>query len=1149
MLHRAHPRYANILIGLPIHIVTLVVFLVLLFATSASLYGQTGGTGAVSGIVTDPSGLLVAGADIKIANSATGESRNTQSNESGHYFVPLLPPGSYAIEVTKQGFKLATSSNTRVVVTETTVVDIKLQVGAQNESVTVSAQGEQLQTESVTLGRVTDSVVVSNIPLVTRNYTQIIGLNPGIAQNVNNAAELGRGSGGQSGGFISQGGTATDNNFQMDGLSVNDAQQTPSASAGAPIPNPDTIAEFKVQTGLYDAASGRNAGANVDLVTKSGGNQLHGSAWEYFRNEALNANEYFNKSLGQPKQILRQNQYGFTLGGPIKKDKLMFFGSYQGTNQRNGMAASCRSTFYTPPLTNDRSRAALGALFAGQRGYIQNVLGGYGPAILANGSNISPQALALLNAKLPSGEYVIPTPQRINTAKPFDTRGESSISDPCQFDENQWMANGDYLQSEKSKFAARYFGAVSDASTTLFYQIPGFPLKQPQRFDVGSISHTYTFSSRAFNQAQLGFSRTRADFTQDTAFNWSDIGVNTSASDDPTPWLSIGSLSMGSTSNLRFMQEDWNIRDTFFLSAGKHRFSVGGGYGYGKNNMKQFTFPSMVFALTWADLLLGMNAQQLGTAAIGVPIGNIYGSYDLYGDTSRDWRYHNWDGFGQDTYQVARRLTLTLGLRYEHLGNLADAGGRMGNFYVKDANPNPPVGGTVAGYVVPSNFTGTIPAGVNKLDNGFGFENKGADTFNPRLGFAWLLPGGEKVLVRGGVGVYHTRIVGQMNTQLTTTPPFGIFNQLLGAANGGASIANPFPATQQLPYFVPYSPTSNLTLWAIAPDFRPPTAYKYSLGVQTQLPADMVFDVSYVGARDLHMVMSTSVNQAALASVDNPIRGVTTNTVANVALRKPYQGYTADGMRVFDTAGSAWYSALQAMLSRHFASGLQFQASYTWSRMLSTEPGSTAGTNYSFQSGNQLDKNARYGPDPIIRPQRFILTTYYPLPGPRNKYSALGRVLGGWDVSTVMAVQSGQQLTPTLNNPNNAYGISTDRPQVVASCALNTGGAVTSYFSKACFTTPPVIGADNRATAFGNAGTGMITGPGQFNIDLSVAKHFPVRWPNESSDIQFRTEFFNLTNHPNFGNPNLEYTNALFGTISSTISNPRVIQLALRFTF
>jgi hypothetical protein len=301
-------------IGLPWRCVFATFVLCVLFAASGLLWAQTGGTGALSGAITDATGAMVVGAQVRVTNAVTGDTRTVQTNDHGLYVASLLSPGQYSVEVTKQGFKMVASPNVQVIVAETRVLNIRLETGVVTQTITVASSTEQLQTQSSELGRVTDSRMIQNLPLVTRNYTQIIGLNPGVAQEANNAAILGRGNGTLAalpggGSIMSQGATSVDNNFEMNGLSVNDMQSSMFYSAGIPIPNPDTIQEFKVQTTQYDATTGRDAGADVDLITRSGTNSFHGSAFEYFRNEALNGTDWFAKLSGQPRQVLRQNQF------------------------------------------------------------------------------------------------------------------------------------------------------------------------------------------------------------------------------------------------------------------------------------------------------------------------------------------------------------------------------------------------------------------------------------------------------------------------------------------------------------------------------------------------------------------------------------------------------------------------------------------------------------------------------------------------------------------------------------------------------------------------------------------------------------------------------------------------------------------------
>src|SRR5882762_5396161 len=321
----------------------------LLFGFSGGLFAQTAATGALKGTVTDPSGSVVPGVTMKVTSNETGQTRTAITQSNGTYLVPLLPLGEYRLETSAKGFKTVTFQSIPIHVTETALLDIHLQVGAITETVTVNDVPELVQTNSSALGSVTDQRMVETLPLVTRNYTQILGLSPGVSGEVNNSASIGRGDSSQAastGGYSTGGNATNDNNFQMNVTEVNDLIGEGNISGGIPVPNPDSIQEFKVQTGQYDASYGRNAGANVDVVTKSGTNDFHGDVWEYFRNTALNANEFFRNAAGQKKGVLKQNQFGFTLGGPIKKDKLLFFGSYQGIRQINGVGGGATSNFF-----------------------------------------------------------------------------------------------------------------------------------------------------------------------------------------------------------------------------------------------------------------------------------------------------------------------------------------------------------------------------------------------------------------------------------------------------------------------------------------------------------------------------------------------------------------------------------------------------------------------------------------------------------------------------------------------------------------------------------------------------------------------------------------------------------------------------------
>ena len=316
-----------------------------------------------------------------------------------------------------------------------------------------------------------------------------------------------------------------------------------------------------------------------------------------------------------------------------------------------------------------------------------------------------------------------------------------------------------------------------------------------------------------------------------------------------------------------------------------------------------------------------------------------------------------------------------------------------------------------------------------------------------------------------------------------------------------------------------------------------------------------MLSTTYDGNRGLHLLEIRTINEANLASATNPIRGATTNTVANIPLRVPYQGFVASTMSDIESNGEAWYNALDVSLEKRMSHGLQFLASYTYARALSTDIGSVNGANGGTVTGNPNSPSSLYGPDSFIRDQRFVLSAFYALPFFAHNKSFVGAVLGGWRLSGVLTVQSGQRLSLTTTTATNIFGVTNDRVQIAAGCTypqLNTAGGtearLTNYFNKACVTTAPVIGADGKGTTFGDAGVGIVRGPGQGNTDFSLIKQFRVpAW--ERGRLELRGEFFNALNHPQFSNPGTGFSGASFGQILSTNVNPRVIQFALKLSF
>jgi Carboxypeptidase regulatory-like domain len=1142
-----------------------------LLSLATSCLGQTTSTGALAGEIIDPLGAPIPDATVRATHRRTNEIQSATSARDGTFVFTLLAPGDYDLEVSKDQYALLQQQNLHVRVTETLRLKLRLQLETLKQQLEVRSEDSMVQTDDSSLGRVVDENAVTNLPLVTRNFTQIAGLSPGVTTSVNNAAELGVGGAGFSqiaasnDGIFVHGQRSYDNNFEIDGVSVSDVQGSASASGGIPIPGPDTIQEFKVQTALYDASYGRYAGANISIVTQSGSNTYHGSAFEFLRNDVLNANDFFRNETGQPRAALKQNQFGFTFGGPIKTDRLLFFASYQGTRQVNGLAAgqariACSATLSSPPLTNDRSPAALGALFEGMSGTNGGV------SINSGGSNINPAALALLNFKLPNGSFLIPTPQTINPTKPFGSQGFSVISEPCPFNEDQFATDSDYLISSKSKLSARFFFANDEALITLpggaliqVGNIPGFSSQDDSTFRVLSISHTYEFSNALLNVATLGYVRTNASTLPSSPLEWSDIGVTESDMNlnNALPALSIsGSVSLTPSFPRTITQNSYVLSDDLSLIHGRHALRFGGSLTRVQDNLNIVGTGSFLQFLSWPDFLLGLSAFGNGTN-----FSNVFASVDSFGLLNRE--YMAWEGsaFAQDEFRVSKTVTLNLGLRYERLGQFADELGRNSSFDISQADANPPPEGTAAGYVVASNFTGQLLPGVIRSSSRFANNAEGQNGIAPRIGFAWtVFPDLGSLTLRGGYGEYFSRPTGQAYFQNVFSPPFAESRISRGLANAEASFQNPFaqpfPTPASFPRFPLYSPTTATTIDTSSPDFRPAIIQQYGLNIQAQVHPDFLLEIGYVGTRGTHLLRFRSLNQALSASPNDPIRGVTDNTLANIQSRVPVVGFAPASLLMVESEGESWFNALEASLTKRVSHGLQFLASYTFSKTLDTDGANinAISSGNTLTPGNQNDPNFRRGRASFDRTHRFVFSGTYSVPGIGTRVTK--SISSGWLIAGVVTIQSGSALTITYVNSTNVFGITQDRPELAAGCdkaQLVTAGSMESklnnYFNKACFATPPIIGADGIGTAFGNAGTGIVDGPGQFNVDFSLSKSIAVKWPQEDANLELRAESFNVFNHPQFANPDTNFNDATFGGIQSTAVNPRIIQLALRLRF
>jgi hypothetical protein len=795
---------------------------------------------------------------------------------------------------------------------------------------------------------------------------------------------------------------------------------------------------------------------------------------------------------------------------------------------------------------------------------------GTGANVLPDGSNIAPQALALFNLKLPNGQYVIPTPQSINASLPFSAQGVSVISNPCPFNEDQFMTNGDWNQSPSSQWQVRFFFANSEATFTLpganlgGETAPGFPQDTPNHYRNLSITNDHIFGPNLLNQAEFGYHRTWVDTLQTEPLQYSTIGASAPSFDTLPEINFLGGITLGGNGQTLLLAENTFVgQDTVSWTRGKHAFRFGGGVTRAQINQPYLNFLAGMIFGTYTDALLGESATQnpnlLGWS-------NMYLSLDFPNEDGRDYRALDYHAYAQDDYKVTPRLTLNLGFRYERVGDISDALGRISNFDITRANPNPPATGSLQGYVVESNFPGTTPLGVTRSSSKLAIAGNGQNTLNPRVGFAWQLPGTNALVLRGGYGIYHETATNQPGIQLELNPPYGQLRELVGSTNGATNWAVPFaPFTGTFPYFVPYSPTTSLSPFTYANNFRPAVVQHYSLNAEAELARNTVLEVGYLGTRGEHLLITRAPNQALSASPSNAIRGQTDNTLANIPLRAPIEGFSTSVFQQIESTGVSWYNALLVNLTKRFKGGSEVQIAYTWSSSLSDTLTSSTGPNGGTREGNQNNPRADYGPDYFNRPNRLVANFVYQIPTPFQRTSLAGEILAGWAASGVVTIQSGHYLYAEDTNSFNAFGVNgaeQDFAEISSTCSnsqLGTRGSVTkkltNYFNSNCFFSGgvpipyPVVGADGVATGFGNSRPGILRGPGQNNVDLALRKIFPFKVHKETANAEFRAGAFNAFNTPQFSDPNLYVDSGAFGVITTAAVAPRIMQLAVKFSF
>jgi Carboxypeptidase regulatory-like domain len=1159
----------------------LYLFAAFALTTAASAPAQDAGTGAISGIVVDPAGRVVAHAEVLAVNQATHVSRSVTTTAEGMFRVSFLLPGAYTVSVKDAGFAENTSRPVEVSVSETTSLNVKLAIAGATASIQVTSGQEIAQLENSSLGRVVNEAAIQALPLSNRNYTQILGLSPGVLVQLPNAAELGRGT--QN--VTSNGAKTTANNVQFNGVDANNMANNSAANngntVGTAVPSPDAILEFKVQTANFDASYGHGAGANVDVVSKSGTEKFHGSAWEFVRNNIFNANDFFVKNKGLPRPALKQNQFGGTIGGHIVKDKTFFFAAYQGSTSINGLGGA--TTTFLPLLTSDRSAATLGAQFCPAGHLVGGVpAAGYlthagGTQVACDGSNINPVAVSILNVKLPSGQFAVPSPQVTVATGPTQLpQGQSTYALPASYQENQFSINIDQALGTRNTLSGKFFYSRAPTIKPIAApaaNVPGWGAQELDRNTMFVLSDTEVFTPSLINVARFGYMRFDGLSSVQKPILASAVGEGTPTGPagpaSPMPGLTVdGLFTLGDagTPGQWEVTNSFIYQDTVSLTRGKQNMRFGAEI---RRNYVDVDAPFSVDGLldisTFDDFLLGRSAAQVGS-----PIGasNVTSSTGGSGIHRKDALYQDYAIFAQDDLKLTQRLTVNAGLRYEIFGSPSDSKGHLTNFDPQIATGAVPPAGTFSGYTVPSNFPGPIPQGVVRTSTPNMWTTNYGDV-SPRIGFALQLTQKPTLLLRGGFGIYYDQHSGSYITSTLGQQPFSSQQIQSGSINAGATLQGPFapllPLTSSYPIFIPRVPNGTPFVEGVSPHLKDAHTQEYNVNVQYAFANDYLLEIGYVGTRSMDRPLSLQFNQALLASPANPINGQTTNSSNNLLQRLPYAG-TSPGSLFAESSFPANYNSLQSSLTKRLQHGFQFLGSYTWSKILDETSGSGGSglTELWLLTNDQNNPHQAYGLTDFDRSQRGVFSFIYATPKFASLPGLARHVLTDWQFSGILVIQSGSPITVTDGNAGSVYGNLSNRAQSNPGFNPSTSGSLFSrvkghYINSNAFTRAPEApnGTSLADQDFGNSSVGIMRGPGQHNFDMAIERIFPV---TESSSFTFRTEFFNLTNTPQFANPrnSLGYgsatalvptPSAAFGTITSSAANPRIIQFAAKYQF